>query len=284
MHVVRKKSKPTLHGVPDVVGHFQEDADESGAKLCRQKTGMFQAREGDGQDRPVGPFWTMFKGTPSIYSGRQAKNFDEMVATRKSPLQVRMCWHTVCIGVQEKSVAQQSFDAFKCTSSMELLFHQASQPAQWCSFPNPAQPIDDQGWIVRSPEALRPLTLWQMRMQGSHGCTWLPFPAVLHFLRSPAFSRLKQRPFSYPCANHSRIFRVTQRAGLASILQTLLRRIFNEGTSAVEHASQVRGHFALAGGVWPGCLASAFFFFTTAKGPIFRWLNDEIFARDRSFP
>ena len=55
--------------------------------------------------------------------------------------------------------AQQRFDAFKCTSSMELLFHQASQPAQWCSFPNPAQPIDDQGWIVRSPEALGPLTL-----------------------------------------------------------------------------------------------------------------------------
>ena len=99
-----KKSKPTLHGVPDVVGHFQEDADESGAKLCRQKAGMFIAREGDGQDRPVGPFWTMFKGTPSIYSGRQAKKFDEMVATRKSPLQVRMCWHTVCFGVQEKSV------------------------------------------------------------------------------------------------------------------------------------------------------------------------------------
>ena len=99
-----------------------------------------------------------------------------------------------------------------------------------------------------------------MRMQGSHDCTWLPSRAVLHFLRSPAFSRLKQRPFSYPCANHSRIFRVTQRAGLASILQTFLRRIFNEGTSAVEHASQVRGHFALAGGVWPGCLASAFFF------------------------
>ena len=57
-------------------------------------------------------------------------------------------------------------------------------------------------------------------------------------------------------------------------LESFLQRVYNENTTAVEHAGQVRGHSDMVRGVRQGCLANVFLF-TMTLDPIFRWLEFE---------
>ena len=77
-----------------------------------------------------------------------------------------------------------------------------------------------------------------------------------------------------PSVNHGWFFRVLQRPGLFAFLESFLQRVYNENTTAVEHAGQVRGHSDMVRGMRQGCPASVFLF-TMALDPIFRWLECE---------
>ena len=175
--------------------------------------------------------------------------------------------------------------------------------------------VDDQGRIVRSPDALRPPTscncdcemltsaLWVGLRQYSVSC----FHPRLKDAPQPgkgwiASSRLRQRPLSNArvCQGmlvfSSRIlhalgrafstvgsFEFCKKAGLPALLQLLRQRIYNESTTAVGHAGQKRVHFAMARRVRQGCPARGVLPIM-AFDPIFRWLNDVIIHRIRSVP
>ena len=57
--------------------------------------------------------------------------------------------------------------------------------------------------------------------------------------------------------NHGSIFRVF---GILAFLRSFFHRIHNESTTAVEHASEVRVHFAMVRRVHQGCLLAAYFY------------------------
>ena len=51
--------------------------------------------------------------------------------------------------------------------------------------------------------------------------------------------------------NHGRIFWIHDKAGFPAFLQAFLLVIYNDGTTVVQHAGHVRGHFAVAKKRWP---------------------------------
>ena len=66
----------------------------------------------------------------------------------------------------------------------------------------------------------------------------------------------------FACANssvnHGWMFRLLAKAGLPPFLQSFLSKIYVDSTTSLEHAGQVRGHFAMTRSVRPGCPASGF--------------------------
>ena len=81
------------------------------------------------------------------------------------------------------------------------------------------------------------------------------------------------------CFLHGWIFRVLDKAGLPALLQSFPQMISKDSTTALDCAGQVKGHFAVATGVWKG-YAPVAFFFMKAFDTIFRWLHNTVIPKD----
>ena len=158
--------------------------------------------------------------------------------------------------------------------------------------------MDDQGRIVRSPDALRLLTLCNCDCetlntaicscphQYSVNCIHPAQRCVciremienIFAIETSALAQCTCIPCDsgilladFACAvDHWWIFRVLDKAGLPLFLQRLLWMIFDESITAVESAGKTSGHFPMARGLRQKCPASEFFF-TKTFDPIFRW-------------
>ena len=160
---------------------------------------------------------------------------------------------------------------------------------------------DDTGRIVRSPDALRPLTLCNcdckmittaicfglqrytiicmhlaQRCISSKQMTDNIFEeettAVAHVACAPQESGILLTDFaaSYSSVNHSWIFHVLEKTEFPRFSCRFLQSIYLHRMTEVEFARKTRGHFCMARGVRHGCPASRYSF-ATAVDPIFRW-------------
>ena len=82
-----------------------------------------------------------------------------------------------------------------------------------------------------------------------------------------------------PCVSHSWIFHVLEKAELPRFIRQFLRMIYNNIVADVEFAGKTRGLFLKARGVRQGRLASGFLF-AMALDPIFRWLHGSVIPRN----
>ena len=170
--------------------------------------------------------------------------------------------------------------------------------------------IDDNGRIIRSPDALRPLTLCNCDCKlltsaicrGLHWYTMrcihpsqrcissrqmtdnifeIETTALAHVACAPQESGVLLTDFAaaYPSVNHSWIFSVIENTGWPGFLCHFLRSIYRESITNVEFAGAERGQFLMARGVRQGCPASGFLF-AMAFDPIFRWLQESIIPRN----
>ena len=148
------------------------------------------------------------------------------------------------------------------------------------SFIPKSSDINDNGRIIRSPEALRPLTLcnfdckilttaicrglhWytmrcvhpSQRCISSRQMTDIIFEiettALAHVACAPRESGILLTGFAaaYPSVNHSWIFRVLERAELPEFICRFLRRICYDSTTHVEFAGTTRKQFFMARGL-----------------------------------
>ena len=173
-----------------------------------------------------------------------------------------------------------------------------------------ASDIDDNGRIIRSPDALRPLTLCNCDCKlltsticrGLHWYTMrcihpsqrcissrqmtdnifeIETNALAHVACAPQESGIFLTDFAaaYPSVNHSWIFSVLENIGLRDFLCRFLRSSYSDSTTHVEFAGTDRGQSLMARGVRQGCPASGFLF-AMAFDQIFRWLQESIIPRN----
>ena len=149
--------------------------------------------------------------------------------------------------------------------------------------------LDDQGRIVRSPDALRLLTLCNCDCEtlntaicsGPHQysvncvhpaqrcvCVREMLENIFAIETSALAQCILLTDFAF-AVDHWWIFRVLDKAGLPLFLQRLLWMIFDEIITAVQSAGKTSGHFPMARGLRQKCPASGFFF-TKTFDPIFR--------------
>ena len=169
--------------------------------------------------------------------------------------------------------------------------------------------IDDNGRIIRSPDALRPLTLCNcdcklLTSAICRGLLWytkrcihpsqrcissrqmtdkifeIETTALPHVACAPQGSGVLLTDFAaaYPSVNHSWIFSVLENTGLPGFLCRFLRSIYKDSITHVEFAGADRGQFLMVRGVRQGCPARGFLF-AMAFDPIFRWLQESIIPR-----
>ena len=170
--------------------------------------------------------------------------------------------------------------------------------------------IDDNGRIIRSPDALRPLTLCNCDCKlltsaicrGFHWYTMrcihpsqrcissgqltdnifeIETTGLAHVACAPQESGIFLTDFAAACpsVNHSWIFSVLENTGLPGFLCRFLRSIYRDSITHVEFAGADREQFLMARVVRQGCPASGFLF-TMAFDPIFRWLQETIIPRN----
>ena len=166
--------------------------------------------------------------------------------------------------------------------------------------------VDNNGRIVRSPEALRPLTLcdydctaicralqwYTMRcIHPSQRCISsrqmtdnifeIETTSLAHVACVPRESGILLTDFdaAHLSVDHSWIFHVLEKAELPEFICRFLRRIYCDSTTHVEFAGMTRGQFVMARGVRQGCPASGFLF-AMAFDPIFRWVRDAVIPRN----
>ena len=161
--------------------------------------------------------------------------------------------------------------------------------------------IDDNGRIIRSPDALRPLTLCKCECKlltsaicrGLHwytmGCIHpsqrfissrqmtdnifeIETTSLAHVACAPQESSILLTDFAaaYPSVNHSWIFSVLENTGWPGFLCRFLRRIYSDSIMHVEFGGAARGQFPMTG------LSSE----VASYAPIFRWLSKSINPRN----
>ena len=166
--------------------------------------------------------------------------------------------------------------------------------------------IDDHGRIIRSPDALRSLTmcncdcklLTSAICRGPHWYTMrcihtsqrcissrqmtdnileIETTVLGHVACAPQESGILLTDFAaaYPSVNHSWIFSVLENTGLPEFLCRFLRSIYRDSITHVEFAGAERGQFLMARGVRQGCPVSGFLF-AMPFDPMFRWLQETI--------
>ena len=159
--------------------------------------------------------------------------------------------------------------------------------------------VDNNGRIVRSREALRPLTLCNcdckiLTAAIRRDLHWYTMGCIHPSQRCISSRQMNDNIFeiettaiahvacaresgilltdfaaSYPGVNHSWIFQVLENAELSEFICRFLRMIYCDSTTHVEFTGKTRGHFLMARGVRQGCPASGFLF-AMAFDPIFR--------------
>ena len=173
--------------------------------------------------------------------------------------------------------------------------------------------VDNNGRIVRSPEALRPLTLCDCDCKIPttaicRGLQWytmicihpsrrcissrqmtdnifeIETTALAHVTCAPRESGILLTDFAaaYPSVNHSWIFHVLEKVELREFICRFLRMIYSGSTT---HGICKKDWRTFPHGR-QGCSASGFLF-AMAFDPIFRWLQDAIIPRnlaDLHFP
>ena len=174
--------------------------------------------------------------------------------------------------------------------------------------------VDNNGFIVRSPDALRPLTLCNCNCKIlttaiCRGLHWYTMRCI-HPSQRCISSRqmtdnisevertalahvacalqeygilLKDFAAAFPSVNHSWIFHILEKAELPQFIRRFLRMIYCNSTTQVEFAWKTRGQLPTARGVRQGCPASGFLF-ATAFDSIFRWLHSSVIPRDPTDP
>ena len=164
--------------------------------------------------------------------------------------------------------------------------------------------VDNNGRIVRSPDALRPLTLcdcdckilttaicrglqsYTIRSihpsqrcissrQMTDNISEVETTALAHVACAPRESGIQKIDFAaaYPSVNHSWIFHVLEKAELLEFICLFLRRIYCNSTTHVEFAGTTTDNSSL-----PGCEGRLSC--ERAFDPIFRWLQDAIIPRN----
>ena len=180
----------------------------------------------------------------------------------------------------------------------------------WTVFITKTSDIDDNGRIIRSPDALRPSTLcncdcelltsaicrrlhwYTMRcIHPSQRCISsrqmtdnifeIETTTLAHVACASQESGILLTDFAaaYPSVNHSWILSVIEKTELPDFICRFLRGIYNDSITHVEFAGAERGQFLMARGVRQGCPASGFLF-VMAFDPIFRWLQEAVIPRN----
>ena len=135
--------------------YYLEDADEAGAKLCRHWAGIFQARDGDLQDRAFETTLDFVHRAPEDLQWTLNKeDFDAMLAAKGSALAT-------------DGLLYSGHRSARSTGSQLLAAHEKHLVGEHFStelhrrvFIPKSDAADTWGRIVRSPDALRLLTLW----------------------------------------------------------------------------------------------------------------------------
>ena len=152
--------------------------------------------------------------------------------------------------------------------------------------------IDDNGRIIRSPDALRPLTLcncdcnlptsaicrgfrwYTMRCihpskrcissrQMTDNILEIETTALAHVACAPQESGILLTDFAaaYPSVNHSWIFSMLENTELPGFICRFLQSIYSDSITHVEFAGAARGQFLMDRSVRRGCPASGPLFF-----------------------
>ena len=134
--------------------------------------------------------------------------------------------------------------------------------------------IDDNGRMIRSPDALRPLTLCNCKLLTSaicRGLHWYTLRCIHSYQRCISSGQMTDNIFeiettdlahvacgpqesgvlltdfaaAYPTVDHSWIFSVLENTGLSDFLCRFLRSIYSDSITHVEFAGADRGQFKL---------------------------------------
>ena len=298
-----------LHAVTDEDGHHLEDEGESGRRLCEYWGTIFQARaEGPRhgqyeevlryvQQAPVDISWTIDRA-----------EFDELIALKKDsapgPDGIPNGVYKCAGGLG----AHFLFNTYKYLveggAVLELFAIGRTV------FIPKSSDIDDNGRIVRSLDALGPLTLcncdcklltsaicrglhwFSMRcIHPSQRCVAsrqmtdnifeIETAALAHVACAPQESGILLADFAavYHSVKHTWILSVIEETELLGFIGRFLRSMYHDSITHVEFAGATRGRFRMARGVRQGCPASGFLF-AMAFDPIFRWLQEAVVPRN----
>ena len=156
--------------------------------------------------------------------------------------------------------------------------------------------IDDNGRIIRSPDALRPLTLCNcdcklLTSAICRGLHWYIMRCIHPSQRCISFRQMTDNILEIETTALAHVACAPQESGVlltdfaaAYLCQSLLdhlgvlRSIYKDNITLMEFAGE-RGQFLMARGVRQGCSASGFVF-VMAFDPIFRWLQESIIPRN----
>ena len=256
-----KKPMLCLLAATDEDGHPLENGDESGRRPCDYWSTIFQARA-------EGPRHHQYENIPDDIRWVIDKNeFDELMAAEKD--------------------STPAPDGIPYSGTIPALFAESRTV-----FIPKSSDVDNNGTIVRSPEALRPLTLcncdckilttaicrglhwYAMRCISSRQMTDNIFEiettALAHVACAPRESGFFFDRFC-SCVSWCQSLLDLPRTGkteLPEFICRFLRRIYYDSTTNVEFAGTTRGQFLMARGVRQGCPASGFLF-AIAFDPIF---------------
>ena len=299
----------SLSAVTDEEGHPLDNEDDSGRRLCEYCGTIFQARDEGPRHHQHEDIFRFAQHAPDDIRWTVDKTeFGDLLALKKDsapgpdgiPYGVYRC----AGGLGSKFLFLAYQDVLggsaipDCFAECRTIF-----------IPKTSD-IDDFGRIIRSLDALRPLTLCNCDCKlltsaicrGLHWYTMryihpsqrcissrqmtdnifeIETIALAHVACAPQESGVLLTDFAaaYPSVNHSWIFSVLENAGLPDFLCRFLRSICKDSITHVEFAGAERGQILMARGVRQGCPASGFLF-AKAFDPIFRWLQETTIPRN----
>ena len=250
-----KKPVLPLHAVTDEEGHPLENEDESGRRLCEYWGTIFQAiKEGPKRHRHEDILRYVQQAPDDIKWTIDQAKFDDLLAIKKKAPGPDGIPYGVyrCAGGLGSKFLFNSCKAVLEGSSIPDFFFAESRTV----FIPETSDIDDHGIIIRSPDALRPLTLCSCdcKLLTSAICRGLHWHTVrcihpsqrcissgqmtdnIFEIETTALARvacarqelgvlLTDFAAAYPSVNHSWIFSVLENTGLPGFLCRLLRSI-----------------------------------------------------------
>ena len=301
-----RNTKPvlSLSAVTDEEDHPLEKEDDSGRRLCEYWGNIFRARqEGPRHHQHEEILRFVQQALDDINWTIDQAEFDDLLSLKKDSAPGRD-------GI--------SYGVYRCAgglgSKFQAVLEGSNIPDCFAEsrtvFIPKTSDTDDLGRIIRSPDALRPLTLCNCDCmiltsaicRGLHWYTMqyihpsqrcissgqmtdnifeIETTALAHVACAPLNSGVLLTDFAaaHPSINHSWIFSVLENTALPDFLCHFQRSIYRDSITHVEFAGAERGQFLMARGVRQGCLASGFLS-AMAFDPIFRWLQESIIPRN----